>query len=67
MSQTPPPRAIDPAPGTPPWVKAFGIAVLAIVLLFATLHLTGNSPLGPTSHTPPIEHRVQQPTPQLQP
>ena len=64
MSQTQAPRDVDPAPGTPIWVKAFGVIVLVIVLLFATLHLTGNSPLGPGSHTPPLEHRVQQPTPQ---
>jgi hypothetical protein len=35
-------------PGTPLWVKAFGIVVIVLVLLFVALHLTGNVP----THTP---------------
>jgi len=38
---------------TPRWVKLFGIIVIALVLLFVILHLTGNSLGGPGSHTPP--------------
>jgi len=30
-----------PPPGTPRWVKAFGIIALALLLVFAILHLTG--------------------------
>jgi hypothetical protein len=31
-------------PGTPRWVKVFGIIAIVLVLLFAGLHLTGNTP-----------------------
>jgi hypothetical protein len=31
-------------PGTPRWVKVFGITAIVLVLLFAGLHLTGNVP-----------------------
>ena len=48
-------------PSTPRWVKLFGILVLVLVLLFVGLHLTGNSPGGPGSHTSPIQHGVQPP------
>ena len=48
-------------PSTPRWVKVFGIIALVLALLFGILHLTGNSLGGPGSHTPPIEHGVQQP------
>jgi hypothetical protein len=38
----------DPArespPGTPRWVKAFGILLLVLLLAFAGLHLSGNAP-----------------------
>ncbi|MBI4295994.1 MAG: hypothetical protein HY667_02615 [Chloroflexi bacterium] len=44
---------------TPRWVKVFGIIALVLVLLFVILHLTGNSPFGPSSHTPPMEQGVQ--------
>jgi hypothetical protein len=37
-------------PGTPRWVKVSAIIALALVLLFAILHLTGNSPFGPGRH-----------------
>ena len=46
---------------TPGWVKVFVITSIVLILLFGILHLTGNSPIG---HTPPMEHRMQQPTPQ---
>ncbi len=48
-------------PSTPRWVKVFVITFIALVLLFVILHLTGNGFGGPMSHTPPIEHSVQQP------
>jgi len=32
---------LDRYPGTPRWVKLFGIFALALVLLFVVLHLTG--------------------------
>ena len=51
-------------PSTPRWVKISGIIVIVLVLLFAILHLTGNSPGGPGGHTPPSSvtgHGVQQP------
>ena len=38
----------DPAgespPGTPRWVKAFGIMLVVLLLALAGLHLTGNAP-----------------------
>ena len=47
-------------PGTPRWVKAFGIGAIILVLLFAGLHLTGNAP----THMPSsggAEHGMQSP------
>lgn len=61
---------LSPYPGTPRWVKVFGIIVLVLVLLFAIILLTGRGNHGPRrhipsdvpgGHTPPIEHVVQQP------
>jgi hypothetical protein len=46
-------------PSTPPWVKAFGIIGIVLVLLFVGLHLTGGAPL----HTPSsggAEHGLRQ-------
>lgn len=40
-----------PYPGTPGWVKVFGIIVLVVVLLFVILLLT-RGPHGPRRHTP---------------
>ncbi len=48
-------------PGTPGWMKALGIVGLVLVLLFGLLHLTGNSPGGPGSHTMPGNHGIQAP------
>jgi hypothetical protein len=31
-------------PGTPRWVKALGIVLVVLLLVFAGLHLTGNVP-----------------------
>ncbi|PZS36628.1 MAG: hypothetical protein DLM58_01400 [Pseudonocardiales bacterium] len=38
------------APGTPRWVKVFGIIAVLLVLLFVILHLTGHSIGGHTMH-----------------
>jgi hypothetical protein len=49
-------------PRTPRWVKAFGIVVVVVALLFVGLHVTGNVP----SHTPGssgAEHGMQVPLP----
>ena len=59
-----------PYPGTPRWVKVFGIIALVLVLLFVIMLLTDPGRHGPGrhtrsggsgGHTPPIEHGVQQP------
>ena len=34
----------DISPGTPRWVKVFGIVLVVLLLAFAGLHLTGNAP-----------------------
>jgi hypothetical protein len=54
-----------PYPGTPRWVKVFGIIAVVVVLLFVFLMFTrGPGGHGPGGHTPPssvTEHGVQQP------
>ena len=60
-----------PYPGTPRWVKVFGIIILVLVLLVVIIVFTGvggehgpgrHAPSGDTGgDTPPIEHGVQQP------
>ncbi|WP_336788524.1 hypothetical protein [Paenibacillus sp. MMO-177] len=42
-------------PGTPRWVKVFGIIALVLFLLFVVLHLTGR---GFGGHT--MQHGVEQ-------
>jgi hypothetical protein len=32
-------------PGTPRWVKVFGVVLVVLLLAFAGLHLTGNAPM----------------------
>jgi hypothetical protein len=59
-----------PYPGTPFWVKVFGIIIIAVVLLFVILMLTRrpgghgpgrHMPSGDTGgHIPPVEHSEQQ-------
>ena len=47
-------------PGTPRWVKTFGIIALVLILAFVGLHLTGNVPAHmPGSST--TEHGMQAP------
>lgn len=42
-----------PYPGTPRWVKVFGIVVIVLVLLFVIMKLTGvGGEHGPGRHTP---------------
>lgn len=44
----------DASPGTPRWVKMFGIIALVVILLFVTLKLTGlGGEHGPGRHLPP--------------
>jgi hypothetical protein len=60
-----------PYPGTPRWVKVFGIIALVMVLLVVIIRFTGvggkhgpdrHIPSGGAGgHTPPIAYRVQQP------
>ena len=45
-------------PGTPRWVKVFGIIIVGLVLLFAVLHLTGH---GPMNHMPSTQQEMQMP------
>lgn len=61
MSQTQAERDRESPPSTPRWVKGFVGIILVLVLLFVGLHLTGNNPGGPGSHTSPIQHGVQPP------
>ena len=51
-----------PYPGTPRWVKVFGIIFSLVVLLFVILLFTrGPGGHGPGRHTSSVEHGVQQP------
>jgi hypothetical protein len=49
MADPPPYSKSGDDSGAPRWVKVFGIVVMALVLLFAILHLAG---LGLGDHTP---------------
>ena len=55
----------DDRPGTPRWVKAFGIIGIVLALLFAILKFAGlGGEHGPSRHAPPsitTEDSVQQP------
>jgi hypothetical protein len=41
-----------PYPGTPRWVKVFGIIVIVVVLLGVVIMLIGGGEHGPGRHTP---------------
>jgi hypothetical protein len=52
--------AHESPPGTPRWVKAFGIILIVLLLAFAGLHLTGHAP----THMPGsggVEHGMPAP------
>jgi hypothetical protein len=51
----------DSPPGTPRWVKAFGIILVVLLLAFVGLHLTGNAPthLGSSG----MQHGIETTTP----
>ena len=63
----------DPPPyaGTPRWVKLFGIIAIVLALLVVVVMFIGGGDHGPSrhllsgdpgeTHTPPIEHGMQQP------
>ena len=46
MSQTEVAPERRSPPGTPRWVKVFGIIFIVLLLLFVVLNLTGLSPVG---------------------
>lgn len=54
-------RDSDSPPGTPRWVKFFGIGLVVLLLLLAGLHLTGNAPTHGMPPTEPPRHGVQRP------
>jgi hypothetical protein len=41
-----------PYPGTPRWVKVFGIIVIVVVLLVVAMMFVGGGEHGPGRHTP---------------
>lgn len=45
--------AVAKPPGFPRWVKASGIILLVLILVFAILHFSGAH--GPASHMPAME------------
>lgn len=49
--------AINRAPGLPRWVKISGIVIIALVILFAIMHLSGGH--GPSSHMSSGDHTDQ--------
>ena len=71
MSQTQVGPDRPPYPGTPRWVKVFGIIGIVLVLLVVIIMFAGvggehgpgrHVPSGaPSGHAPPIEHGVQKP------
>jgi len=48
----------NPDPGTPRWVKVFGIIALVVVVLFVVVMLAGGDH-GPSRHTPPAGGHTQ--------
>lgn len=54
---------LPPYPGTPRWVKVFGVVFGVVVMLFFTLLFTRGPHHGPGDHTPSrvMEHGAQQP------
>lgn len=59
MSETPETKSKRGSPpGTPRWVKVFGVIGIVLVLAFVIVHLTGGSPFG--NHFAMIQHWLQQ-------
>ena len=50
-----------PYPGTPRWVKVFGIIVISVVLLVVAMMLIGGGEHGPARHTPSADDGGQVP------
>ncbi len=45
-------RGPESIPGTPRWVKVFGVIALVVVLLFVILMFAGSGRHGPSRHMP---------------
>jgi uncharacterized membrane protein len=54
-----------PYPGTPRWVKVFGIIVLVLVLLFVVGMFIAGGGHGPGRHAPSGDAGVQGPAPSV--
>ena len=52
MANPPPYADTDDAPGTPRWVKIFGIIALIVVLLVVVMMIVGGGNHGPSRHMP---------------
>lgn len=53
---------LESPPGTPHWVKVFGIILIVLMLLVGIIIITGvGGPHGPGRHAPATEQGVQQP------
>ncbi len=50
-----------PYPGTPRWVKVFGIIVIFVVLLAVAIMFIGGGEHGPSRHTPSADAGGQVP------
>jgi hypothetical protein len=37
---------LESAPSAPRWVKAFGIVLVVLLIVFVALHLSGNAPMA---------------------
>jgi hypothetical protein len=42
----------EPPPGTPRWVKVFGLIALVVLVLFVVVLLVGGGEHGPKRHAP---------------
>lgn len=58
MSENPTKSKHPSYPGTPRWVRVFGIIFVLLIVAVVVLHLTGNSPFG--NHMAMIQHWLQQ-------
>jgi hypothetical protein len=60
-NSTPDYTSRGPTPGTPGWVKVFGVIFIGLVLLFVIVHLTRHGFGSHTSTSTVVEHGTQQP------